>query len=109
MPLTLTLTLARTDAPGLQSRDDEAPPMTITLTSDQLEDASIHRWFRLFEQVLTLAGFQEQTIVTGACALAFHDARPPDLMHRAAGTCGLVEFLLEGAPAGPSLDPETHD
>jgi hypothetical protein len=93
MPLTLTLTLEHRDGPQRAGLDDEALPGTCTLTCPAVEDASIHRWFRLFERVLLLAGFAETTIASGACGLAFHDGRPPQLMHQIAAEYDLADFL----------------
>jgi hypothetical protein len=103
MPLTLTLTLERRDDPTFLAGDydNEPPPATITITSADLEEDSVHRWFRLFEQVLILAGYKEASIIGGACGLAFNDARDHELMRKTAHSYDLAEFFAQPPKAKP--------
>jgi hypothetical protein len=48
--------------------------MTTTWDAD-MDDCSIHAWFKVFESVLGAAGMTEKLIMRGACQLAFNECR----------------------------------
>lgn len=60
---------------------DNVEEMAITFIT-QLDECSVHAWFKFFERVLGAAGFNEHAIMTGACQLAFNDCRPQDIMKK---------------------------
>ena len=53
---------------------DEPGEMTTTWEAD-MDDCSVHAWFKVFESVLGAAGMNEKLIMRGACQLAFNDCR----------------------------------
>ena len=55
-------------------RLDEPNAVTTTI-STELSDCSVHAWFQVFEQLLAMAGFQEQVIMQGGAQLAFNETR----------------------------------
>lgn len=71
----------------------------------EMKDCDVHAWFDLFEKVLAMAGFQEVSIMQGACKLAFNECRPADLMRRVAHDFDLT--LNEHLPDYPFNGPAT--
>lgn len=60
-------------------------PNAVTATiSTELSDCSVHAWFQVFEQVLAMAGFQEQVVMQGAAQLAFNETREVEAMRKIA-------------------------
>ena len=57
-----------------QTSIDEPVEMTTTWEAD-MDDCSIHAWFKVFESVLGAAGMTEKLIMRGACQLAFNEGR----------------------------------
>lgn len=55
-----------------------------------MTDCSVHAWFKLFERVLKVAGFNEEMVMNGAAGLAFNEWRNPNIMKTIAGYHGLV-------------------
>jgi hypothetical protein len=73
--------------------------------SSEMKDVDIHGWFDVFERVLCMAGFQEESIMKGACKLAFSEFRAPDKMRRVASEFDLT--LNEHLPDYPFSGPMT--
>jgi hypothetical protein len=61
------------DYSGGDSLDDTGPIKTMIETD--MTDCSVHAWYKVFEQVLHLAGFQDRVIMSGAAQLAFNEMR----------------------------------
>jgi hypothetical protein len=57
-----------------QESIDEPGEMTTTWEAD-MDDCSVHAWFKVFESVLGAAGMTEKLIMRGACQLAFNECR----------------------------------
>ena len=57
-----------------QTSIDEPAEMITTWEAD-MDDCSVHAWFKVFESVLGAAGMTEKLIMRGACQLAFNDCR----------------------------------
>lgn len=70
----MKLEIKLTDERYRQESIDEPGEMTTTWEAD-MEDCSIHAWFRVFESVLGAAGMSEKLIMRGACQLAFNECR----------------------------------
>lgn len=62
----------------------DQPNAVTTTISTELSDCSVHAWFQVFEQVLVMAGFQEQIIMQGGAQLAFNEARDVEAMRKVA-------------------------
>ena len=62
-----------------QGSIDEPAEMTTTWEAE-LDDCSVHAWFKVFESVLGAAGMNEKLIMRGACQLAFNEFRDIELM-----------------------------
>lgn len=73
-----------------------------TIRSD-MKDCDIHAWFEVFERVLFAAGFHEESIMKGACKLAFNEFRAHDKMRRVATEYDLT--LNEHLPDYPFNAP----
>ena len=77
-----------------------------TIRSD-MKDCDVHAWFDVFERVLCAAGFHEESIMKGACKLAFNEYRAPDKMRRVATEYDLTlnehlpDFPFNGPPVAP--------
>jgi hypothetical protein len=71
----------------------------------EMKDCDIHAWFDVFERVLCAAGFHEESIMKGACKLAFNEFRSPDKMRRVATEYDLT--LNEHLPDYPFSGPVT--
>lgn len=83
----------------------DEPNAVTTLISTEMSDCSVHAWFKLFEQVLAMAGFQELVIMQGGAQLAFNETRDVEAMRKVAEIYDLR--LLEDLNAGSSgSDPE---
>lgn len=57
-----------------QTSIDEPGEMTTTWEAE-MDDCSVHAWFKVFESVLGAAGINEKAIMRGACQLAFNEFR----------------------------------
>ena len=75
----MKLSITLTDERYLQGSIDDPGEMTTTWEVD-LDDCSIHAWFRVFESVLGAAGMNEKLIMRGACQLAFNELRDIEMM-----------------------------
>jgi hypothetical protein len=64
-------------------RLDDLNAVTTTFSTDTA-DCSVHAYFKLFEQVLSVLGFCEENIVAGGAQLAFNEARDVSLMRKVA-------------------------
>lgn len=64
-------------------RLDDLGPVTTTISAD-MEDCSVHAYFKLFEQVLLVLGFCEENIASGGAQLAFNECRSVNLMRKVA-------------------------
>lgn len=76
----------------------DEPNAVTTLISTEMSDCSVHAWFKVFEQVLAMAGFQEQVIMQGGAQLAFNESRSVETMRQVATIYDLK--LLEDLNAG---------
>jgi hypothetical protein len=68
------LEIKLTDEHYRQGSIDEPGEMTTTWEAD-MDDCSVHAWFKVFESVLGSAGMTEKLIMRGACQLAFNECR----------------------------------
>lgn len=59
---------------GTYALGTEYPNYVLELSSN-VEDLTVHEWFKLFEKVLLANGFSEFVVASGACALAFNEWR----------------------------------
>lgn len=64
-----------------QTSIDE-PGEMVTTWEAEMDDCSVHAWFRVFESVLGAAGMNEKLIMRGACQLAFNESRDIELMKK---------------------------
>ena len=87
------------DYTGGDSLDDTGPVKTV-IESD-MSDCSVHAWYRIFEQVLLLAGFQDRVIMIGATQLAFNEMRDGKDMRSIAEEYDL-KYLVEDVADLPS-------
>jgi hypothetical protein len=60
-------------------------------------DLSVHQLFKVFEKVLLSMGYTEQTIMKGACALAFNEMRDPVKMSALISEYDLEDIHEEAA------------
>lgn len=81
-------------------RLDEPNAVTTTI-STELSDCSVHAWFQVFEQLLAMAGFQEQVIMQGGAQLAFNETREVEAMRKIAA---LYDLRLQEDLSGSSDD-----
>ena len=70
----MKLEIKLTDECYRQGSIDEPGEMITTWKAD-MDDCSIHAWFKVFESVLGAAGMTEKLIMRGACQLAFNEYR----------------------------------
>lgn len=84
-PHRLRITLETPGGDGL----DDANAIQVELSMD-LRDCSVHGYYRLFEMILALEGFQERVIMGGAARLAFNEMRNVDMMRSVAQEYSLV-------------------
>ena len=70
----MKLEIKLTDERYRQESIDEPGEMVTTWEAD-MDDCSIHAWFKVFESVLGAAGMTEKLIMRGACQLAFNEYR----------------------------------
>ena len=75
----MKLEIKLTDEPYSQGSIDEPGEMTTTWEAD-MDDCSVHAWFKVFESVLGAAGMTEKLIMRGACQLAFNEYRTTEDM-----------------------------
>jgi hypothetical protein len=75
----MNLKITLTDERGQYSSIDDPGPTTTTWDAN-MEDCSVHAWFKVFESVLGSVGHTERSIMTGACQLAFNDCRNLETM-----------------------------
>lgn len=73
----LQITLA--DERYKQGSIDE-PGEMVTTWEAEMDDCSVHAWFKVFESVLGAAGMTEKLIMRGACQLAFNECRDLETM-----------------------------
>jgi hypothetical protein len=73
------LEIKLTDEPYRKGSVDEPGEMTTTWEAD-MDDCSVHAWFKVFESVLGAAGMTEKLIMRGACQLAFNEYRTTEDM-----------------------------
>lgn len=73
----LQITLA--DERYKQRSIDEPGERVITWEAE-MDDCSVHAWFKVFESVLGAAGMTEKLIMRGACQLAFNEYRDLETM-----------------------------
>ena len=62
----------------------DEPKAISTVITTELSDCSIHAWFKLFEQLLGMAGFSTEVIMQGGAQLAFNESRSIDAMRKVA-------------------------
>lgn len=75
----LSITLETSQGPAL----DDTNAVT-TVISSEMSDCSVHAWFKLFERVLLMAGFSENTVMQGGAQLAFNELRSVEDMRKVA-------------------------
>lgn len=75
----MKLEIKLTDERYKQTSIDEPGEMTTTWEAD-MDDCSVHAWFKVFESVLGAAGMTEKLIMRGACQLAFNEFRTEEDM-----------------------------
>jgi hypothetical protein len=75
----MKLEIKLTDERYRQESIDEPGEMTTTWEAD-MDDCSVHAWFKVFESVLGAAGMTEKIIMRGACQLAFNECRATEDM-----------------------------
>ena len=75
----MKLEIKLTDERYRQESIDEPGEMTTTWEAD-MDDCSVHAWFKVFESVLGAAGMTEKLIMRGACQLAFNEYRTTEDM-----------------------------
>lgn len=75
----MKLQITLTDERYKQTSIDEPGEMTTTWEAD-MDDCSVHAWFKVFESVLGAAGMNDKLIMRGACQLAFNEYRDIDAM-----------------------------
>lgn len=93
------LTITLVDSGGDRLDD---PGTTTTTISSEMADCSVHAYFKLFEQLLAVAGFSEENIAMGAAQLAFNELRAVELMRKVACTYDLkLEEDLRNDDDGP--------
>lgn len=77
----MKLKIELTDERYKQTSIDEPGEMTTTWEAE-MDDCSVHAWFKVFESVLGAAGMNEKLIMRGACQLAFNEWRDIDAMKK---------------------------
>ena len=70
----MKLEIKLTDERYKQKSIDEPGEMTTTWEAE-MDDCSVHAWFKVFESVLGAAGMTEKLVMRGACQLAFNECR----------------------------------
>jgi hypothetical protein len=75
----MKLEIKLTDERCRQGSIDEPGETTTTWEAD-MDDCSVHAWFKVFESVLGAAGMTEKLIMRGACQLAFNECRATEDM-----------------------------
>lgn len=79
-------------SPAYPLIDNEVPyGEAIAFTYSDVSDFNIHQLFCVFEKVARSLGYSEETIMRGACQVAFNDCRDPQTMKKVA-----KEYELEG-------------
>jgi hypothetical protein len=63
----------------------------------EMDDCSVHAWFKVFESVLGAAGMTEKLIMRGACQLAFNECRDFEEMKKLSSDYDL-DFSDNAAP-----------
>ena len=74
----LSITLANSRSHYDETID--SPAEVKMFWTSEMDDCSVHAWFKVFESVLAAAGYNEKLIMRGACELAFNDSRLPEDM-----------------------------
>ena len=75
----MKLEIKLTDERYNQASIDEPGEMETTWVAE-MDDCSVHAWFKVFESVLAAAGMTEKLIMRGACQLAFNELRDIEMM-----------------------------
>jgi hypothetical protein len=75
----MKLEIKLVDEPYKQGSIDE-PAEMVTTWEAEMDDCSVHAWFKVFESVLGAAGMTEKLIMRGACQLAFNECRDFEVM-----------------------------
>lgn len=75
----LSITLECSGGEGLDETNT-----TTTSIQTEMSDCSVHAWFRVFAQLLAMAGFQEHVIMQGGAQLAFNEERKVEDMRSVA-------------------------
>lgn len=75
----MKLQITLTDERYKQGSIDE-PGEMVTTWEAEMDDCSVHAWFKVFESVLGAAGMTEKLIMRGACQLAFNEYRDLETM-----------------------------
>lgn len=75
----MKLQITLTDERYKQGSIDE-PAEMVTTWEAEMDDCSVHAWFKVFESVLAAAGMTEKLIMRGACQLAFNECRDLETM-----------------------------
>lgn len=70
--------------------DLDSTNKVVTRWETDMDDCSVHAWFKVFASVLAANGFTEETIMSGACQLAFNEWRSQESMKKIAEEYGLV-------------------
>lgn len=92
----MKLEIKLTDERYNQTSLDEPGEMTTTWEAE-MDDCSVHAWFKVFESVLGAAGMTEKLIMRGACQLAFNEWRDLEDMKKLSSDYDL-DFSDNAAP-----------
>ena len=92
----MKLEIKLTDERYKQTSIDE-PGEMITTWEAEMDDCSVHAWFKVFESVLGAAGMTEKLIMRGACQLAFNECRDFEEMKKLSSDYDL-DFSDNAAP-----------
>ena len=83
MTFTAKATLKYEATTDFKNTDDFLPNENFVYEFD-CDDLTATQMFKAYEKFLLAAGFAEQSIMSGACSLAFNDWRTPELMKKVA-------------------------
>ena len=87
----MNLKIILTDERGQYGTIDD-PGVSTTTWDVNMDDCSIHAWFKVFESTVRAAGFLEVSVMAGACQLAFNDGRDQEAMKTLAKDYDLVNW-----------------
>jgi len=68
----------------------DSPQSISTNIMADLEDSSVHAYYKVFEKVLAHAGFTEKQIMLGATHVAFNESRDIETMRKVADEYELI-------------------